>query len=370
MQIVAGNREFVRTSSQSLGEGELSAPNAPSDWRKELREGLRTTAELLEAVGLATHNMEASDASERNFQLAASGVFRPSEVAAEQFRVLAPRSYLSRMERGNPFDPLLLQVLPAVGELTSPADFARDPVGDLKSERLPGLLQKYDGRALMILSGACAVHCRYCFRRHFPYDETPRGLAGWQTAIDEIAADASIHEVILSGGDPLTIVDHSLAELAERLAAIPHLKRLRVHSRVPIVIPSRVNNELLAWMRGTRLAPIMVVHSNHPREIDSDVAAALSRMVDAGIVVLNQAVLLRGVNDDFETLRGLCETLVNLRVMPYYLHQLDRVTGAAHFLVEESRGRELIEQLRASLPGYAVPKYVAEIAGHTSKSPL
>lgn len=370
MQIVAGNRENVRSSSPGESSGGQGSIISASDWRKTLRESLRTLPELLEAVGLTKLPEHLTAISIAGPSGAIDPAFAPLDAAAEQFRVLVPGPYLSRIERGNPADPLLLQVLPVAGEMSSPADFLTDPVGDRESERLPGLLQKYDGRALMILSGSCAVHCRYCFRRHYPYDETPRGLAGWQPAIDEIAADESVQEVILSGGDPLTIVDSTLAELAHRFAEIPHLKRLRVHSRVPVVIPERVNDELIGWMRGTRLAPYMVVHINHPREIDSAVAAALARMVDAGIVVMNQAVLLRGVNDNFEALHELCETLVNMRVLPYYLSQLDRVAGAAHFLVEESRGRELIEQLRASLPGYAIPRYVAEIPGRSSKSPL
>jgi EF-P beta-lysylation protein EpmB len=231
----------------------------------------------------------------------------------------------------------------------------------------PGLLQKYAGRALMVATGACAVHCRYCFRRHFPYDEVPKGFAAWEPALEQLAADESIHEVILSGGDPLTLVDSRLAILVEQLAAIPHLRRLRVHSRLPIVIPERVNDELLAWLRGTRLAPVMVVHANHPREIDRDVELALGRLIDAGVPVLNQAVLLQGVNNSADVLTELCERLIDLRVMPYYLHQLDRVAGAAHFEVPESEGLQIMAELRRRLPGYGVPRYVRERAGDEHK---
>jgi len=232
------------------------------------------------------------------------------------------------------------------------------------------VLQKYPHRVLLVVTGACAIHCRYCFRRHFPYAEAPKSLAAWDPALRQIADDDTIHEVILSGGDPLMVRDEVLAELVERIAAIPHVRRLRVHTRLPIVIPSRVDAGLLDWLTDTRLTPWVVVHANHPREIDTEVAEALARLVDAGLPVLNQAVLLRGVNDDAETLTELSERLLACRAMPYYLHQLDRVAGAAHFEVPLPRGRELIEQLRTRLPGFGVPRYVQEIAGELSKSPL
>jgi EF-P beta-lysylation protein EpmB len=219
----------------------------------------------------------------------------------------------------------------------------------------------------LVTTGTFAVHCRYCFRRHYPYADTPRRLADWQPALSEIAADRSIREVILSGGDPLTIVDATLAELVDALAAIPHLRRLRIHTRLPIVIPERVTEELLALLRGGRLVPIVVVHANHVNELDKHVAAAVVKLADAGSVLLNQAVLLRGVNDSVDAQIALCERLVDLRVMPYYLHQLDRVAGAAHFEVPIATGRRIVEQLRVRLPGYAVPRYVAEIPGAECK---
>jgi EF-P beta-lysylation protein EpmB len=271
------------------------------------------------------------------------------------------------MRKGDPTDPLVRQVLPVESELITPQGFTSDPVGDESATLTPGLLQKYSSRALLITTGACAVHCRYCFRRHFPYSESPRSPDDWQPAIDRIAADPTIDEVILSGGDPLTLVDEHLAELARRLAQVPHLRRLRVHTRLPIMIPQRVTDELLGWLRGTRLAPIMVIHVNHANEIDETTAAAIARLVDAGIPVLNQAVLLAGVNDSADALIDLSRRLVELRVMPYYLHQLDRVQGAAHFEVPISRGLELINEMRRALPGYAVPRYVQEIAGEAQK---
>lgn len=290
--------------------------------------------------------------------------------AARLFPLFAPRDYIARMERGNPCDPLLRQVLPLDAEFESPGEFSSDPVGDLAAAKAPGLLHKYAGRALLVTTGACAVHCRYCFRRHFPYEQTPPSLDIWNDALAVVAADSSIHELILSGGDPLTIVDPLLAELVRRVAAIPHVARLRVHTRLPIMIPERVNEDLFAWLRGTRLTPIVVIHANHPSELQGTAAAAIGRLVDAGVPVLNQSVLLRGVNDDLETLVALSKRLVDLRAMPYYLHQLDRVTGAAHFEVPVPRGLKLSEALRSRLPGYAVPRYVREVAGAENKLPL
>jgi EF-P beta-lysylation protein EpmB len=243
-------------------------------------------------------------------------------------------------------------------------------VGDAGAALSPGLLQKYEGRVLLVLAGTCAVNCRYCFRREFPYGETPRGVEAWRPAIEQIAADASIREVILSGGDPLVLGDAALERLAHELAAVPHLARLRVHTRLPIVIPERVTDELIGWLRGTRLAPVFVVHANHSAELDEACGAALGRLVDGGVPVLNQSVLLRGVNDDPDALMRLSERLLELRVLPYYLHQLDRVRGSAHFHVSEERGREIVDEMRRRLPGYAVPRYVRETPGSASKEPV
>jgi EF-P beta-lysylation protein EpmB len=278
--------------------------------------------------------------------------------------------FIARMRKQDPHDPLLRQVLPLGEELAPATNFVADPVEDRRFQIAPGLLQKYQGRALMIVTGACAVHCRYCFRRHFPYGESPPSPQVWEAAIDRLAADPSLEEIILSGGDPLTLVDAALAELAERLALIRHLRRLRIHTRLPVVIPQRVTSELLGWLRGTRLTPIVVVHVNHPAELDRATGAALGRLVDAGVPVLNQTVLLRGVNDDADTLAELSQRLVNWRVMPYYLHQLDRVAGAAHFEVPSERGLRIMEELHRRLPGYAIPRYVQEVPGAAGKLPL
>ncbi len=283
---------------------------------------------------------------------------------------MVPQSYLNRMRPGDPDDPLLRQVLPLSDELLEVGGFVEDAVGDHEARAVPGLLQKYAGRVLLVTTGACAVHCRYCFRRHYPYGDEPRRLDDWEPALEAIAADETVREVLLSGGDPLMLTDRRLGELIARLEAIPHLRRLRLHSRLPIVLPDRVTSELMKLLTGSRLTPIMVVHANHPNEVVDDCAEALRTLVRSGITTLNQAVLLRGVNDSAETLAELCERLIDVGVIPYYLHQLDRVRGTAHFEVAESRGREIIAELRQRLPGYAVPEYVREEAGWPYKRPL
>lgn len=296
--------------------------------------------------------------------------------AAEEnpFPLFVPLEFLARMRAGDPHDPLLRQVLPLPEEAEPAAGFTSDPVGEVggpaSASLSIGLLRKYHGRALLVASGACGVHCRYCFRRHFPYDHVPRGTAQWEQPLERIAADPTIDEVILSGGDPLVLTDPALRALVERIAQVPHVRRLRIHSRMPIVIPQRVTSALVEMLRATRLAVWMVVHANHPAELDTTTLACLARLVDGGIPVLNQSVLLRGVNDDAAVLEELCRRLIDHRMQPYYLHQLDRVAGAAHFEVPEATGREIVAALRRRLPGYAVPTYVVEQAGESSKTPL
>jgi L-lysine 2,3-aminomutase len=321
-------------------------PPQYSTWQQAVRDAVRDESELCRLLGLPD---ELAEASQR------TGAASPS------FSLFAPRGFVARMRHGDANDPLLRQVLPVSAELDDVLGFVPDPVGDAAATRQRGLIHKYEGRVLLVATGVCAVHCRYCFRRHFPYADAPRSLADWRPALDEIASDQSIHEVILSGGDPLMLVDHVLAELVEELAAIPHLRRLRVHSRLPIVIPERVTDELVDSLRDTTLTSIVVVHCNHANELDAHVVAALAKLSDAGIPLLNQAVLLRGVNDTIAAQVALCEKLIDHRVMPYYLHQLDRVAGAAHFEVPVETGRQIVAELRNRLPGYAVPRYAAEI---------
>ncbi len=281
-----------------------------------------------------------------------------------------PRPFIARMRTGDPLDPLLLQVLPEAAELRPVEGFRPDPLEEQAFHVAPGLLQKYAGRALLITTGSCPVHCRYCFRRHYAYSEEPAGFEEWRPALEAIAADPSIHEVLLSGGDPLMLTNVRLRELCAALDAIRHVRRLRVHTRMPVVLPERVTPGLIELFLSRRMTTIVVVHVNHPSEIAEDSGNALREMVRAGIPVLSQSVLLRGINDSSATLAELFERLVDLGVMPYYLHQLDPVQGAAHFETKVDLGRTLIRELRERLPGYAVPRYVREVPGGRYKELL
>jgi len=287
--------------------------------------------------------------------------------AAGDFSLLVPRGFVARMKPGDAFDPLLLQVLPQPAEREHVAGFSADPLEEQQSLASPGLVQKYAGRALLLATGGCAVNCRYCFRREFPYAESGATTAGVEVAMESIAADSTIHEVILSGGDPLLLDDGRLAMLVAKLEAIPHVRRLRIHSRLPIVLPSRVTDALTATLASTRLACVMVVHANHPAELDATVAAAVSRLADARVILLNQAVLLANVNDSLAVLQQLSERLIELKIVPYYLHLLDRVQGTAAFEVEEQAALALHDRLRAVLPGYAVPRLAREVPGEPAK---
>lgn len=321
-------------------------------WHRSLADAIRDPDELIEILGLPDE------------------LKAPARQASSQFPLLATRSFIARIRHHDPTDPLLQQVLPLRDELDESPGFMTDAVGDTASRKAPGLLHKYPGRALLIATGACAVHCRYCFRRHYPYELEPRRLEDWTPALEALNADTSIREVLLSGGDPLMLTDVRLGELIERLSQISHLKRLRIHSRLPIVLPDRITTQFLNFLRNSRLTPIMVVHANHPNEVAGDCEDALRVLVQAGITTLNQAVLLRGVNDCADVLEQLCERLINVGVIPYYLHQLDKVQGTAHFEVDDARATALMKELRRRLPGYAVPRLVREEAGSLYKTPL
>lgn len=288
--------------------------------------------------------------------------------AEEKFPVFVPLPFLNRMVPGDLEDPLLRQVLPVSDEDTSPVDFSLDPLLESEATLTPGLLQKYAGRVLLVVTGACAIHCRYCFRRHFPYQESPKSTGQWRTAIQQIAMDPTIEEVILSGGDPLTLVDDRLADLVSQLQQIQHLKRLRVHTRLPIMIPQRITPRLIEVLTDHKMQTIVVVHSNHANELDDSVGVALQGLLDAGVTLLNQTVLLRGINDSAASLIELSRRLLDMRVLPYYLHQLDPVVGAAHFEVARPHGMKLIQEMRAALPGYGVPRYVKELSGEPNKA--
>jgi EF-P beta-lysylation protein EpmB len=278
-----------------------------------------------------------------------------------------PRRLAAKIEKGNLNDPLLLQFLPTLAEKTNRSDFVSDPTEDTTFCKSPKLLQKYQNRALLICTSACAMHCRYCFRQNFDYDQQG---AIFEKEIQIIAEDSSIHEIILSGGDPLSLSNDILEDLFQRLSQIPHIRRIRIHTRFPIGIPERIDSTLLAILRAVPVQMWIIIHANHARELDEDVLAALSSLRKLGIVMMNQSVLLRGVNDNLESLKDLCEKLANNGIVPYYLHQLDRVAGSEHFEVSVEKGKWLVSELRKQLSGYAIPTYVAEIAGKQSKTPL
>lgn len=321
-------------------------------WQRELARAITDPAELLRELELDPALLPAARA------------------AAARFPLRVPRGFVARMIRGDPNDPLLRQVLPLGAELEATPGFVADPVGDRAAQAAPGVLHKYHGRALLIVTGACAVHCRYCFRREYPYAEAHASVDEWRPALAYLAGDSSIREVILSGGDPLSLSDRRLGTLLAALDRIPHLERLRIHSRQPIVLPERVDDGLLDLLTRTRLHPVLVVHANHPHEIDAAVRAALVRLAAAGMTLLNQSVLLRGVNDSATILVELSETLFAARVLPYYLHRLDPVRGAAHFDVNEIEASAIMKTLRQRLPGYLVPRLVREQPGQPAKTPV
>jgi EF-P beta-lysylation protein EpmB len=323
-----------------------------SSWQDQIKDAIRDPALLLEMIDLPT---------------TATSLARQS---LEQFPLRVPRSFAAAITTGDPADPLLRQVLPVAAEDLVVEGFGADPLGEARRQPAPGLLAKYPGRVLLVATGACAIHCRYCFRRHFPYAEYNPSQQDWQAALAVIRGDESISEVILSGGDPLSLPDARLSQLVNRLEAIPHLQRLRLHTRMPVVVPERVTEALLALLTGTRLRTVVVIHANHAREIGDAAAHALDELYRRGLTLLNQSVLLKGVNDDAPVLAELSERLFQVHVLPYYLHMLDPVAGAAHFRVDDQRARAIMQELRRLIPGYLVPRLVREQEGELSKIPL
>lgn len=283
------------------------------------------------------------------------------------FVMNVPRRLAEKMAKGTFNDPLFLQFIP-LKKKDSPKEsslFVLDPVGDSQFRKAPKLLHKYTGRALLVCTSACAMHCRYCFRQNFEYEVKEKGF---EQELEMIAEDRSLKEIILSGGDPLSLSDQVLKNLLEKLSAIPHIKRIRFHSRFPIGIPERINESLISILKDCKVAIWFVAHINHVRELDDDVLMALSKLRKIGIPLLNQSVLLKGVNDDVNSQKELCEELVNNGILPYYLHQLDQVRGTESFKVEKEEGLRILDQLVKVLPGYAIPKYVQEICGEPSKT--
>ena len=343
-------------SSSSLIKPVIVSRSDPAcqtrDWRAELRDAFTEPRDLLRFLELDPELL-------------------PGAVsAARGFRLLVPRGYASLMQIGDPDDPLLRQVLPLAAELKAQPGFVMDPVGDRAATHATGLLQKYQGRALIVATGACAIHCRYCFRRHFPYADHRGWHDDWNVITQWLVDAPDIAEIILSGGDPLMLDDEALSGLLSALEAIGHLRRLRIHTRMPIVLPSRITFDLCNRLEASRLQVVVVIHANHPAEIRACTASPLQRLRERGIQLLNQSVLLGGVNDGVELLRDLSQALFSQGVLPYYLHQLDQVQGAAHFAVPERRARELLNDLRRCLPGYLVPRLVREEAGVPYKTPI
>lgn len=288
--------------------------------------------------------------------------------ALAQFPLKAPRPFVERIEKGNWQDPLLLQIWPSAFEETQTEGFVADPLNEEEFNPVPGLLHKYQGRVLLTAAPHCAIHCRYCFRRHFDYAANSPSRIQWEEAFAYIANDSSIEEVILSGGDPLAISDKQFHWLLQQLAKIEHLTTVRIHTRLPIVIPQRITRELVRCLSETRLRVVMVVHCNHRQELDIEVTDSLDILADVGVTLLNQAVVLRDVNDNAETLIDLNKALFQHNVLPYYLHMPDKVAGTEHFCVTDQHAMELIETLRTALPGYLVPRLVRENPGERGKT--
>nr|WP_109212815.1 EF-P beta-lysylation protein EpmB [Klebsiella michiganensis] len=328
--------------------------NTPSreDWLTQLADVVTSPDELLHLLNVdADANLLAGRDAKRLFAL----------------RV--PRAFIARMEPGNPNDPLLRQVLTSKEEFINAPGFSTDPLEEQHSV-VPGLLHKYSNRALLLVKGGCAVNCRYCFRRHFPYAENQGNKRNWQQALEYISAHPQLDEIIFSGGDPLMAKDHELDWLLTQLESIPHIKRLRIHSRLPIVIPARITDTLVARIAASSLQVLLVNHVNHANEIDAAFRTSMRKLRMAGVTLLNQSVLLRGVNDNANTLADLSNALFDAGVMPYYLHVLDKVQGAAHFMVSDEEARAIVRELLTLVSGYLVPKLAREIGGEPSKTPL
>jgi EF-P beta-lysylation protein EpmB len=329
------------------------------DWQQQLAGAVRDPLELLALLGLTPQDVGP--------HVTAEGL----AAAARDFPLRVPLGFVARMRRGDPADPLLRQVLPIPEELRAVEGYGTDPLDEISAREAPGLLQKYAGRALLVTTGACAVHCRYCFRRHYDYAaDQDEAQPRWAGALASLAADQTTDEVILSGGDPLSLGNARLAALLARLAQLPHLARLRIHTRTPIVLPARVDAGLLALLQDWRDRLVIVVHANHPAEIDAPTATALRALAGHSAALLNQSVLLAGVNDDAAVLAQLSRSLFAAGALPYYLHQLDRVAGAAHFAVDDATALRLHSHLIDTLPGYLVPRLVREIPGAAGKTPL
>lgn len=328
--------------------------NIPSreEWLHQLADVITDPNELLQLLGLDSHPTLAMGSDARRL-----------------FALRVPRAFAARMQKGDPQDPLLLQVITAREEFIDAPGYSTDPL-DEQSSVVPGLLHKYRNRALLLVKGGCAVNCRYCFRRHFPYSDNQGNKRNWHQALEYIRHQPELDEIIFSGGDPLMAKDAELSWLIAELEQIPHIKRLRIHSRLPVVIPSRITLSLCELLAQSRLQVLLVTHINHAQEIDDELRDALQQLKRAGVTLLNQSVLLRGINDQASILAALSNALFDAGVLPYYLHVLDKVQGAAHFWVSDDEARRIVRELLGQVSGYLVPKLAREIGGEPAKTPL
>lgn len=322
-----------------------------NSWQKDLRQVVTDPEKLLSLLGINSDNYL------QHFK------------ARKLFPVRVPLPFINRMTKGDIDDPLLKQVMPLSSEFVVTDGFTADPLQEHDTVA-EGLLHKYKHRVLMIVKAGCAINCRYCFRRHFPYQENSPNKQRWQQALTYISEHTEISEVIFSGGDPLMASDEHLAWLVEQIEVISHVKRLRIHTRLPVVIPNRITPDLVNLLSQSRLKATMVLHINHSNEIDTDFTNALEPLRAARIPLFNQSVILKNVNDDAKTLIALCEKAFDSGIMPYYLHLFDPVQGAAHFDVQEKTAIKIVNEMLAVLPGFLMPKLVREIAGKANKTPI
>lgn len=321
-------------------------------WQDELRQLITQPQALFSILGLPADELDAA------------------LKATTQFPLRATHSYVKAIRKGDRNDPLLLQILPVGLELSTSPEYSDSPLKEHEFNPTPGLIHKYQGRVLLVGTSQCAINCRYCFRRNFDYQANSPTRKLWGEALEYIRCDRSIEEVILSGGDPLTLSNSQLRWLANELERIPHVARLRVHSRLPVVLPSRIDEQLVEIFSTSRLDVAWVIHCNHPQELTSEVGAALEMIRGSNIALLNQSVLLKNINDCAKTLGHLSKRLFSLGVLPYYLHVLDKVSGAAHFDIPENQARLIHQEMVENLSGYLVPKLVKEVPHAASKTPV
>lgn len=319
-------------------------------WRQQLAQSFRTPQALLEHLQFEEQQVVELSASDQGFG------------------TLVPQAYANRMQPAHRHDPLLLQVLPQAAEALSAPGFVTDPLAEADFNPSPGVVHKYHGRALLVAAGHCAINCRYCFRRHYPYDEQQRSRSQWQESLAHLADDKDLEEIILSGGDPLALTNNVLFALLDEIEALPQVQRLRIHSRLPVVLPARITSALCQRLVNSRLQVVMVMHCNHAQEIDKEVSAACQQLQAAGVSLLNQSVLLQSINADSESLIDLSKGLFKAGVLPYYLHLPDHVAGTQHFFVEREQGQELHREMQVKLPGYLVPRLVKEEPGMAHKT--